>query len=532
MDKENETVAAMDSQDAEPDMERAQSTLRHEMYAREAPHLTKIVGEMRQVLLNGPIDGDICARGYQHFLQHYHEGSGFIARMATFHPSYFEEHLALTPVPMGDFQIVSPNKTGGCVVLYATLDQLEAARKGRGLPDVAYILIHETAINQIKRQSDDFLAVLGHTHSEQQMEYQCYLRSDPDAPLTSTMRVADVLKNHIHTLRRPYSKGKTQPPLNFLNISGEVVSAGFVESHAVSILGLTLLPHLDAKHRQRNHAQRIGKQITNRTTLVDGKSCGAFQLLAEAGTISMWHMDVMASTWAQVVSGHKAWCIVDRPGDAGMWSAFKDSKTGGMAWQPPQGSVKMIPLAAGDTLIMMPGKFTPHMPISYGDSFTHMIGGQVWPKGPEYLDNLLKAQQYLLENNATVTNENAPRQLPDFFNELQVDMKESLDPTKRLAGQPLYEESHRDQLATFITEVRPLLACNCNDADCSTSRKCPCYSRSSELNLKDGTSHSVSHTGGCTAWCHGGKRSDPSSRDCLRKKPRSTSNKNRSKSGN
>jgi hypothetical protein len=236
----------------------------------------------------------------------------------------------------------------------------------------------------------------------------------------------------------------------------------------------------------------------------------------------MWHMDVMGMTWVQTLFGVKVWCVVDRPDDEALWAAFKDSETGGMSWRPPQGTVKMIPITPGHTLLMMPGKFTAHLPVSAGDSYTHMIGGQVWPKDPAYLERLLKSLLYLLENNDTVTNECAPRELPDLLDELRdeifADMKQRHSALPR-TGLPSYELKHLQKLDSFISTAEPLLSCKCEDALCETKTinaaqgnakrkkvlKCPCHRSSSQ----------VSHNGGCTAWCHGGKHLSSATRKCL-----------------
>jgi hypothetical protein len=53
-----------------------------------------------------------------------------------------------------------------------------------------------------------------------------------------------------------------------------------------------------------------------------------------------------------------------------------------LAWKKPElGTVKVIHLSAGDTLVMVPVKFTAHRPVSFGDSFTHMtrsLGVSCW----------------------------------------------------------------------------------------------------------------------------------------------------------
>jgi hypothetical protein len=207
------------------------------------------------------------------------------------------------------------------------------------------------------------------------------------------LSLVDAMRNSPESFR-PYATG--HPPLNFLNISGESSSLEFVHSRIVQALELTLVNHLSSKVRMRHRPTHgIGKRTVHESVLVDGDSCSQFQLLGFPGTISMWHMDVMGMTWVQTLSGMKAWCIVDAVEDEALWAAFKDTTTGGTSWRPTQGTVKTLPLVPGHTLLMMPGKFTAHLPVSAGDTYTHMIGGQVWPQDPAYLAPLLKSLLYL-----------------------------------------------------------------------------------------------------------------------------------------
>jgi hypothetical protein len=502
--------------------------LREILFERSGSHLARIAAEMEEVRSRGIDETDTCMIGYEEFLRHYNDpgsqGIDFIAQIATFHPSYFGENIEATPT--GDFQIIDRDDCGGCNILYATIEQLAAATgargQGRALPDVSYILIPELDAARCQKQSDKLFKQLdiyrGYT-----LEYQSYIQRGANPTPTKTMLIEEVLEL-VNGAKaepescRPYANGR--PPLNFLNISGESISSGFAVSRAVDVLELTLLKDLSTEvHRRNDPLRSIGKQTVRQTALVDGESCSQFQLLGLPGAISMWHMDVMGMTWVQTLSGIKAWCIIDRPDDETLWKAFADEQTGGVSWRPRQGTVKMVPITPGYTLLMMPGKFTAHLPVSAGDSITHMIGGQVWPTQPFYVQGLLRSLLYLLENNATVTNEFAPRQLPDLIDELR------LQTFKKTAGSSNARDlrSHREllrKLDDFIQNAKALLACDCEDALCKkkptpvpkkngTRRGCPCQHPSPQLQAK------VSHNGGCTAWCHGGRHLHPATRSCL-----------------
>jgi hypothetical protein len=502
--------------------------LRDILFERSGSHLARITAEMAEVRSRGVDETDTCMTGYEEFLRHYHDpgsqGSDFIARMATFHPSYFGEDIDATP--RGDFQIIEREDCGGCNILYATIEQLEAAKEGqkrrKWLPDVSYIFIPELDAAQCQKQSDRLFKQLEMCR-EYTLEYQSYIQRGANPMPTKTMLIGDLLEL-VNSAKaepescRPYANGG--PPLNFLNISGESMSSGFAVSRVVDVLELTLLEDLSAEvHRRNDPSHSIGKQTVRQTALVDGESCSQFQLLGLPGTISMWHMDVMGMTWIQALSGIKAWCIIDLPDDEALWKAFADEQTGGVSWRPRQGTVKMVPIIPGYTLLMMPGKFTAHLPVSAGDSITHMIGGQVWPTQPCYLQGLLRSLLYLLENNATVTNEFAPRQLPDLIDELRLQIFQNVAGSSNARDLRSHEELLR-KLEDFIQDAKALLACTCEDALCEkkptripkkngTRRGCPCQHPSPQLQAK------VSHNGGCTAWCHGGKHLHPATRSCL-----------------
>ena len=503
-------------------------SLRDILWARSGRHVERIAQEMAEIVTRRFNKYDSCIAGYKEFLRHYnHEessGEQFIARVATFHPHYLGKEKSDTPV--GDFQILEREDTGGCKILYTTLEDLIAAIAGRGLPDVSYVLVPDNHPAQCALQTRELLRKLRQVYNGCEVEYQNYVRGNDSAPLTKHMRMADFSKR-IDDLQispakhRPYADGR--PPLNALNIAGDKLTSSFQESPVVSAMELTLLRDLTDSLRLRTGVDSgIGKRTTHQPLLVDGDSCAQFHLLGFPGTISRWHMDVVGATWIKVVSGDKAWCIYDGPEDDATWEQFSDQTHGGVRWQPPEGTVKTIPLADGDTLVMMPGKFTPHMPVSCGDEPAHITGGQVWPARPEYLLRFLDAQRYLIKHNWVVSNENVPRQFPDLFDELETHIRKVLRQRRTQSNlhslhQPDYEAIHLAHVRSFIDDVRSMLSCSCPKADCDTTTVqkepqgneelvfvCPC--RNGE---------GVSNAGGCTAWCHGGRFLSQGTRDCL-----------------
>ncbi|KAH4084947.1 hypothetical protein HBH98_233200 [Parastagonospora nodorum] len=495
---------------------RPPTSLRETLFVRSCDPLRRLVQEMRIVLDTMSNEEDTCQAGYREFLRHFDapssQGAALLAKMATFDPGYFT-HKLRDNVPIGDFEIINKNDTGGCLVLYATLEQLKAARSGQGVPDVYYIVVAETHPSECSDRSNKFLEQLERTFWDCEVEYQQYLQSAIDTPPTERMLVGKVLEmakemKHSPETGRPYAE--KQPPFNFLNLSGEKLTDSFTQSKLVEILGLDQLSHLthrtlisQSKLSKPNISNELDKAASSHNVVVDGNSCGKFELLGFPGTISSWHMDVMGMTWIQTLSEHKAWCIVDTPDNDELWDDFKEH---GVGWKPKLGTVKVIPLSAGDTLLMMPGKFNAHMPISFGDSFTHMIGGQVWPRDPSYLKGLLRSLSYVIEHNDVVTNELPPRQLPALINSLREEIALSLQGTQSTISSgsrntPEYEQHHLDQLDEWKERMTSHLACQCPGGKCqSTSEEtqCPCHSRDQKFADK------VKHQGGCTAWCHEG----------------------------
>lgn len=81
----------------------------------------------------------------------------------------------------------------------------------------------------------------------------------------------------------------------------------------------------------------------------------------------------------------------------------------GAIWNPGalDNGMQLIPLVAGDYLLMMPGHLTPHAPFSMTDCL--MTGGMFWNENR--LPELLEKLTWICSNNSVVSNEAIPRQL-------------------------------------------------------------------------------------------------------------------------
>ncbi|KAF2123625.1 hypothetical protein P153DRAFT_303597 [Dothidotthia symphoricarpi CBS 119687] len=460
---------------------------------------------MEEAIHNHNEGYDSCLKAYEEFLRHYKRtdlqgeqrmelpNHHYIPRMATFSPGYIGN--GSSTLPRGDFEISEKHHLGGCQILCATIDQLRAAKKGKGIPHAPYVLIPPDN-NRPPDTSNLF----------RELE-QSYI-------------IADFLQrlNQPHGTRQLYHDG--QPPLNFLNISGSVGTHISRENDVVEELDLTLLHTLTSSLRGKINANiGCGKEAIQTAALNDMKSCMSFHLVGERGTMSAWHQDIVGGTHITPVSGGKLWSIYDGPVNDEVIESFSSTaEHGGVLWKPPAGTVFTIYLAPQWTLVMN-GDFTPHMATSIGGPFTHLVGGQVWSSEPEKLEPLLQKQKWLIENVNVASNEPVPRQLPDVLLELELYIIRSISEHNNLTrtyptSLPRYTETHLQLLRSFISHIKPLLMCNCKRGSCRPP-KCPCKFISSEYGDEVGGINTVKHIGGCTAFCHP-DYSDPATRACKR----------------
>ncbi|RDI78824.1 hypothetical protein Vi05172_g11210 [Venturia inaequalis] len=103
----------------------------------------------------------------------------------------------------------------------------------------------------------------------------------------------------------------------------------------------------------------------------DVQACLRFNILGEKGTFSGAHVDILGGTWLLCLEGVKLWwaftdtSALDRKYSPQL-AAFAEQ---GVGWNPGAGQngMQLIPLEAGDYLLMMPGNITPHAPFSMTD---------------------------------------------------------------------------------------------------------------------------------------------------------------------
>ncbi|KAF2122015.1 hypothetical protein BDV96DRAFT_562796 [Lophiotrema nucula] len=325
----------------------------------------------------------------------------------------------------------------------------------------------------LHREFDGFRRRVRFALSDSQFQYQNY-----EGQKIGRMNGSELFK--ILDGDTPTPKQTHDAPKNFLSLSGFTLHDS-LEPSALRQLGFDLLK--DLLMRIRSKFQKIdgssdpaGKEQRKVYYLSDLEACLSFLLYGQRGSLSMWHMDILNGTWVRCVSGIKLWFVYTGPFDEEAKEAFAKW---GTHWTPPKGTVKCYVLKPGDTLIMRPGYPIAHSVISLEDSL--MTGGMMWPRSgiAPVLENL----SYIMTH-PRVTNEDIPRQLPNFLNELQLLMRENPSPRD-------YTFTDEDKKA--VDNLKDLLypkfscAAKCVGG-CKAS--CPCLAKSDDKNP------------GCSVWCH------------------------------
>ncbi|KAF2741701.1 hypothetical protein M011DRAFT_413993 [Sporormia fimetaria CBS 119925] len=277
-----------------------------------------------------------------------------------------------------------------------------------------------------------------------------------------------------------------------------MLGSAFREPDAISILRYRLLSFLSQKPSTPLPKEaHPGKESVRPAQLIDIEACLQFLLFGERGCFSSYHMDILNGTWVQCKTGLKLWLIY-----CGEWDETVQSSYGeqGLEWNPTPGSVQGILLRPGDTLIMRPGYPVIHAVLTIEDAF--MTGGMIWSENS--IGNIMANLEFILTNMDT-TNEQAPRQLPQILERLELHVKNHLTPARGVGSPFTYDLLELERVRSLIRCLKDSKAfqCECKDGCSATvdkegkiQTKCPCKT----------DSPSLVHHRGCTIWCHGGRK--------------------------
>ncbi|KAF2022682.1 hypothetical protein EK21DRAFT_19204, partial [Setomelanomma holmii] len=209
----------------------------------------------------------------------------------------------------------------------------------------------------------------------------------------------------------------------------------------------------------------------------DVEACLRFGLLAQRGSLTLNHCDILNGTWATCLSGSKLWFVYQGNWDSDIQKRFAREGTGWM----PHAAMKMIFLEPGDTLIMCPGRAIIHSVATLDHCI--MAGGMIWSEHDmcALMDNIC-----WIMTSENGTNEQIPRQFPELLDTL---MEMANDDDLWGDGRESFTIQDKSSIQRLIDTLRPILSC---EQQCrgSCKRGCPCA-----------TATPIRHAG-CTTWCH------------------------------
>jgi hypothetical protein len=306
---------------------------------------------------------------------------------------------------------------------------------------------------------------------------------------TSVTTAGDIVARMDATNEEKEQRRTSGDIMNTLDWSGTFIPTELPD--ALTTLNLQLLEHLVGRINW-SITNSAGKEEYNAVRLQDVEACMRFCLYGERGALSMYHLDALNGTWVTNLCGLKGWYIYQ-----GEWTDEEMKNFGeyGTEWQPKVGSMKMILIEPGDTLLMLPGRPVVHSVLTIDDSV--MIGGMMWPNSG--VASVFKTLGYIIENWA-VTNERIPRQLPEILNALRSLMEEMFNnPAKSKRTGINLTEADGAALQELEKQMEPKFMCTCTKCE---PKSCPCQSTKRDAGMI--------RTRGCTAWCHPNTFRDPS----------------------
>jgi len=449
-----------------------------------------------------PDVSDLLKDGYIELARHCnlagHDAEDLFAKIATLAPEYLG--IPCGHLLPGEVEIISADGAAGCSVLAISDEQLRALKcLGKQLPDSISVLLIPAGARKDDDDTFDLFRSQCKDWKSGVFEYQQYVRSTNDAP-TGRITVEGFL-NRIEAREQRSDRRRLQAtgpdPMNILNLSARMLGSAFREPDAISLLRYRLLSLLSQKPGiPLPKEAHPGKESVRTAQLMDLEACLKFLLFGERGCFSSYHMDILNGTWVQCKTGLKLWLIY-----CGEWDETVKSSYGehGLEWRPAPGSIQGILLRPGDTLIMRPGYPVIHAVLTIEDTF--MTGGMIWSENR--IGNIMANLEFILTN-MDATNEQAPRQLPQILDRLDLHVKEHLVSARGTGSLFNYELSELESVESLIRRLKELklFQCECKDGCPYTNNrgkirtKCPC--KANGLSLV--------HHSGCTVWCHSGRK--------------------------
>jgi hypothetical protein len=253
---------------------------------------------------------------------------------------------------------------------------------------------------------------------------------------TSDQKLAVELMSGEQVQAQWNSRSCSSPPMNLLNLvdySTGILPDAFgalkrcmLLSKACQLSDTKVFANIRALQPKRVEgpdSQGPGKKPVERYTMTDIKNCQRFRIMAQRGSISGWHADVMGNITYIRVAGRftegsqnglgetdldsvKLWPFfpMDKLSVEEQELAMKEFAKMGPSWKPkPKPGIPVLALVRGDTLIMAPG--TIHAPITLTD--VSMAGGMCMDE--RQLQQHIKWWHFLSKHEIC-TNERRPKQ--------------------------------------------------------------------------------------------------------------------------
>jgi hypothetical protein len=412
------------------------------------------------------------------------------------------------------------SEVGPCGVLVTTQKELlQVHQNGKQIPEnIGCIVVKDpTGAERANERLSFFENRLLSGFEDSQPEYQNYAQNDSGLMtlhMDATAFVRRIRDHRADSRFRRLHQSRTIKeglPRNYLSWTGSLFQSEVPDPEALLWFRSKLLSYLCDRSKniiRDKHGQThgAGKEDYRPGRNIDLEACIRFVLFGERASLSLYHVDVLNGTWVQCLSGVKGWYVYQGPWTSKEQAEFRDY---GTQWKPAAGTMKMILLEPGDTLIMRPGHLVIHAVLTLEDSL--MAGGMMWPESAKELEALFENLQYIALS-PMVTNEHHSKQLPEILESLKIWMEMELAERKS-RGSPVDGSAAPDgqvanamssypaaqftlsllqKLNSTIKKLKPLLSCSskCRNNPGPCTDDCPC-AEGNEV-----------RTSGCTLWCH------------------------------